>query len=174
MCANSWWFGNPCSDWSASSVSFGYLHGQLMCFLLAKPPGVAECYILTCQGITLIGLKDYNAFWSWHLDGGVGSMDDRHKHEERPPQDTVVSDVKANHFKCQHLLALVFSCLAGHLQVDAPDGVDDYPRMIPWKVPCTEVKSAKLRPISMKVFFIIKLSEAPLSIRVLATLWHPI
>jgi hypothetical protein len=36
------------------------------------------------------------------------------------------------------------------------------------------VRSAKLRPISMKVFIIIKLSEAPLSIRVLTTLWRPI
>jgi hypothetical protein len=36
------------------------------------------------------------------------------------------------------------------------------------------VTSARLTSISMKVFLIIKLSEAPLSIRVLATLWHPI
>jgi hypothetical protein len=53
-------------------------------------------------------------------------------------------------------------------------GVDDYPEMIPWKVSCTGVNSAKLRPISMKVFLIIKFSETPLSIKVLATLWRPI
>jgi hypothetical protein len=71
----------------------------------------------------LIGLKDANAFWSWHLDGGVGSVDDRHKlKEETSPQDTVVSDVKASHFECQHLPALIFSYLTGHLQVDASDG----------------------------------------------------
>jgi hypothetical protein len=70
----------------------------------------------------MIGLKDYNAFWSRYLDGGVGSMDDRYKlKEERPPQDTVLSDVKASHFKCQHPPVLVFSCPAGHLQVDASD-----------------------------------------------------
>jgi hypothetical protein len=98
-------------------------------------------------------------------------MDDRHKlKEERPPQDTVVSDVKASHFKCQHLPALIFSCLKGHLQVDASDGVDNYPEMIPWKVSCTGVRSAKLRLISMKVFLIIKLSKTPLSIKVFTTL----
>jgi hypothetical protein len=49
-------------------------------------------------------------------------MDDRYKlKEERPPQDTVLSDVKASHFKCQHPPVLVFSCPAGHLQVDASD-----------------------------------------------------
>jgi hypothetical protein len=44
-------------------------------------------------------------------------------------------------------------------------GVDDYPGMIPRKVSCTGVNSAKLRPISMKVFLIIKFSEAPLSMK---------
>jgi hypothetical protein len=55
-----------------------------------------------------------------------------------------------------------------------PMGVDDYPGMIPRKVSCTGVNSAKLRPISMKVFLIIKFSEAPLSIKVLVSLWRPI
>jgi hypothetical protein len=55
-----------------------------------------------------------------------------------------------------------------------PMEVDDYPGMIPWKVSCTGVNSAKLRPISMKVFLIIKFSEAPLSIKVLVSLWRPI
>jgi hypothetical protein len=53
-------------------------------------------------------------------------------------------------------------------------GVDDYPGLIPWKVSCMRVNLAKLRPISIKVFLIIKFSEAPLSIKVLATLRHPI
>jgi hypothetical protein len=53
-------------------------------------------------------------------------------------------------------------------------GVDDCPGMIPCKVSCTGVSSAKLRPISMKVFLIIKFNEAPLSIKFLATLWRPI
>jgi hypothetical protein len=51
-------------------------------------------------------------------------------------------------------------------------GVDDYPGMITWNVSCTGVSSARLRPISMMVFLIIKFSEAPLLIKVLATLWH--
>jgi hypothetical protein len=55
-----------------------------------------------------------------------------------------------------------------------PMGVDNCPRMIPWKVSCVGVHSSKLRPISTKVFLIIKFSEAPLSIKVLATLWHSI
>jgi hypothetical protein len=71
----------------------------------------------------MIRLKDGNAFWSRHLDGDVGSVDDRHKlKEERPPQDTIVSDVEAGHFKCQHLPVLIFSCPTGHLQVGASDG----------------------------------------------------
>jgi hypothetical protein len=53
-------------------------------------------------------------------------------------------------------------------------GVDDCPGMIPWKVSCTGVNSAKLRPILMKVFLIIKFSEALLSIKILATLCYPI
>jgi hypothetical protein len=36
------------------------------------------------------------------------------------------------------------------------------------------VRSDKLRPISMKVLFIIRFNEAPLSINVLATLCRPI
>jgi hypothetical protein len=36
------------------------------------------------------------------------------------------------------------------------------------------VRSDKLRPISMKVFLIMRFNEAPLSINVLATLCHPI
>jgi hypothetical protein len=55
-----------------------------------------------------------------------------------------------------------------------PMGDDDYPGMIPWKMPCMGVNSAKLRPILMKVFLIIKFSKAPLSIKVLATLCRPI
>jgi hypothetical protein len=55
-----------------------------------------------------------------------------------------------------------------------PMGVDDCPGIIPWKVSCTRVNSVKLRSISMKVFLIIKFSEAPLSIKVLATLCRSI
>jgi hypothetical protein len=43
-------------------------------------------------------------------------------------------------------------------------GMEYCPGMILWKVSCTGVNSAKLRPISMKVFLMIKFSEAPLSI----------
>jgi hypothetical protein len=79
-------------------------------------------------GHHLIGLKDDYAFWTWHLDGGVGRVDDYHKlKEERPPQDTVVSDVEASHFECHHLPALIFSCPTGHLQVNASDGGGQLP-----------------------------------------------
>jgi hypothetical protein len=46
--------------------------------------------------------------------------------------------------------------------------------IIPWKVSCTGVNSAKFKPISMKVFLIIKFNEAPLSIKILVNLCHPI
>jgi hypothetical protein len=49
-------------------------------------------------------------------------------------------------------------------------GVDACPGMIPWNVSCTGVRSDKLRPISMKIFLIMRFNEAPLSINVLATL----
>jgi hypothetical protein len=52
-------------------------------------------------------------------------------------------------------------------------GVDDCPGMTPWNVSCTGVKSFRLRLISMKVFLMMRFSEAPLSIRVLATLCRP-
>jgi hypothetical protein len=79
---------------------------------------------------------DNNIVWFQHLDGGVGSVDDRHKlQEEMPPQDTVVSDVEAGHFECQHLPALIFSCPTGHLQVDASDGGGQ----LPWDDPMDNV-----------------------------------
>jgi hypothetical protein len=55
-----------------------------------------------------------------------------------------------------------------------PLGVDDYPEITPWNVPCTRVKFDRLRPISMKVFLVMRFSKASLSTRVLATLCHPI
>jgi hypothetical protein len=53
-------------------------------------------------------------------------------------------------------------------------GVDNWPGVTPWKVSCIGVRSAKWRPISMNVFLMMRLSEAQLSIRVLATLCRPI
>jgi hypothetical protein len=51
-----------------------------------------------------------------------------------------------------------------------PIGVDYGPGMISWKVSCTEVNYARMRPILMKVFLIMRFKEASLSINVLATL----
>jgi hypothetical protein len=49
-------------------------------------------------------------------------VNDCHKlKEEMPLQDTVVSDVEASQFECQHLPVLIFSCPTGHLQVDVSD-----------------------------------------------------
>jgi hypothetical protein len=42
-------------------------------------------------------------------------------------------------------------------------GVDDYPGITSWKVSCNGVRSARLRPISMNVFLMMRLREAPLS-----------
>jgi hypothetical protein len=57
----------------------------------------------------LIRLEGDNTFWSWHLDGGIGSVDGHHELEdERPPQDTIVPDIETGHLKCQHLPTLVF------------------------------------------------------------------
>jgi hypothetical protein len=53
-------------------------------------------------------------------------------------------------------------------------GVDHCPRITSWNVSCTGVRSDRLRTISMNVFLIMRLKEAPLSTRVLATLCHPI
>jgi hypothetical protein len=55
-----------------------------------------------------------------------------------------------------------------------PIGVDDYPGMILWKVSCTRVNSAKLRPILMKVLLIMRFRVTLLSINVFATLCRPI
>jgi hypothetical protein len=100
-----------------------------------------------------------------HLDSYIGSVDDRYKlQEERPPKDTVVPDVEASHFECD------YPCFTRYLQVAAFDGNG----RLPWNYPVDRimhgVKSAKLRPISMKVFLIMRFNEAPLSINVLATL----
>jgi hypothetical protein len=55
-----------------------------------------------------------------------------------------------------------------------PMRVDACPGMIPWNVSYTGVRSDKLRPISMKIFLIMRFNEALLSINVLATLCRPI
>jgi hypothetical protein len=51
-----------------------------------------------------------------------------------------------------------------------PMRVDDWPGITTWKVSCTRVSSTELRTISLNVFLMMRLSEAPLLIRVLATL----
>jgi hypothetical protein len=51
-------------------------------------------------------------------------------------------------------------------------GVDDCLRITPLNVSCTRVRSDRSRPISMNVFLNMRLREAPLSTRVLATLCH--
>jgi hypothetical protein len=47
-------------------------------------------------------------------------------------------------------------------------GVDDCLRITPWNVSWIGVKSDKLRLISMNVFLMMRLRDAPLSISVLA------
>jgi hypothetical protein len=57
---------------------------------------------------TLIRLESDNTLWSWHLDGGICSMEDRHElDEERHPHDTVVLYIETGHLKGQHLLELI-------------------------------------------------------------------
>jgi hypothetical protein len=55
-----------------------------------------------------------------------------------------------------------------------PIGVGDWPGMTPWNVSCAGTRSDRLRPISMKVFLMIRFIEAPLSINVLVILYCPI
>jgi hypothetical protein len=49
-------------------------------------------------------------------------------------------------------------------------GVDDYPSMTPWNISCTGIKSFRVRPISIKVFLMIRFNEAMLLISVFATI----
>jgi hypothetical protein len=53
-------------------------------------------------------------------------------------------------------------------------GVVDCPRISSWNVSCTGTRSDRLRSIPMKVFLMIRINEASLSISVLATLCRPI
>jgi hypothetical protein len=134
-----------------------------------------QCRVLTCQGITLVSLDGYHAHGARHLQRSMVSVDDCHKlQEERPPKDTVVSNVKAGHLERQHLLALIVPYSTRHLQVDALDGSGRLLWDDPVKRIMHGVKSFRLRLISMKVFFMIRFNEAPLSINFLATLCHPI
>jgi hypothetical protein len=95
-------------------------------------------------------------------------MDDYNElEEEMPLENVVVANVEACNLECQHLQTHripLGQCVQW--------GVDDCPGITQWKVSCTEVRSARLRPILMNVFLMMRLSEAPLSIRVLATLCH--
>jgi hypothetical protein len=73
----------------------------------------------------------------------------------------------------------IFLCLLSPVPQDTsrwmhPTGVDDYPGMTPWNVSCMGVNSVRLRPISMKVFLMMRFNEALLLINVLATLCRPI
>jgi hypothetical protein len=52
-----------------------------------------------------------------------------------------------------------------------PMGVDDYPWIALWYMSCISVIYARFRSISINVFLIMRLREAPLSTRVLATIW---
>jgi hypothetical protein len=102
-------------------------------------------------------------------------VDDHHKlKEERPPRIQLYSMSKLATSNVSISLRLFSPVLQDTSRSMHQMGVDDYPGKIPWKVSCTGVNSAKLRPISMKVFLIIKFNEAALLIKVLATLWHPI
>jgi hypothetical protein len=102
-------------------------------------------------------------------------MDDYHEfQEERSPKDTVVLDVETCNLERQHLPVFVLPVPHDTSRSMRPMGVDACPGMIPWNMSCTGVRSDKLRPISMKVFLIMRFNEVPLSINVLATLCHPI
>jgi hypothetical protein len=53
-------------------------------------------------------------------------------------------------------------------------GVGDCRGMTPWNMSYIGIRSDRLRPISMKVFLMIRFNETPLSISVLGTLCRPI
>jgi hypothetical protein len=79
-------------------------------------PSTCQCHVLTCEGITLVGLDGDHTLGVRHLQCAIGSVDDRHKLlEERPPKDVVVPDVEADHLKHRYLLALVVPCSTRHL-----------------------------------------------------------
>jgi hypothetical protein len=71
----------------------------------------------------LIGLDSDHALGARHLHCGIGSVDDRHKLQEKsPPENAVLPDVEASHLERQHLPALVVPYPTRHLQVNASDG----------------------------------------------------
>jgi hypothetical protein len=127
------------------------------------------------QGALLICFDCNNTLWSGHLHCSIDNMDVWHEfQEERPPEDAVVFDVESCDFKRQHLLVLVISQTTRHLHIDAPNrgGWLAWNNIVEGIM--HGVRSVKLRPISINVFLMMRLSEAPLSMRVLATLCRPI
>jgi hypothetical protein len=91
--------------------------------LFTESVGLRQYRVLTCQGITLVGLDGDHALGVRHLQCSIDSVDDCYKLlEERPPGDAVVPDVKTDQLERQHLLTLVVPCSTEHLHVDASDG----------------------------------------------------
>jgi hypothetical protein len=135
---------------------------------------VCQCCVLTCQSIPLVSLDCDYALGAWHLHSGVGIVDDCHEfQEEMPPHDAIVTDVKTGHLKRQHLSLCLLSPVPQHTSRSIrPMGVDDCPGITSWNVSCAWVMSFKLRPISIKVFLMIRVNEALLSISVFATLYR--
>jgi hypothetical protein len=88
-----------------------------------------------------------------------------------PPEDAVVANVKVGYFERKYLLMLLFPVSQDTSWSMSLIRVNDCPGIILWKVSCTGVSSAKLRPVSMNVFLIMRIREVPLSINVLATLY---
>jgi hypothetical protein len=109
-----------------------YLGRLILGRFFAKSPGMCQCGVLTCYGITLIGLDSDHALGARHLQCGIGSVDDHHElQEERPPKNAVVPDVETGYLKHQHLLALVAPDPQDTSRSMRLIGVDDCPGMIP-------------------------------------------
>jgi hypothetical protein len=136
---------------------------------------MCQCFILTCQSVSLVSLDGDHTLGVGYLHSGIGSVDDRHKlQEEMPPKDEVVTYIEAGNFERQHLFVFVVSYPTGYIEIDAPNGSGRLSRDYFMERVMHNVRSDKLRPISMKVFLMMRLSEVPLSIRVLVTLCRPI
>jgi hypothetical protein len=78
-----------------------YLDRLILSCFFTESPRMRQCDILTCQGITLIGLDGDHALGARHLQCGIDSVDDHHKlQEERPPEDAVVPNVEFPYACC--------------------------------------------------------------------------
>jgi hypothetical protein len=109
--------------WASVTWTMCYNHASS----LSWPPDPGPLFCQVTRHVSM-----WRSHMLWHLQCGIGSVDEHHElQEERPPKNAVVPDVETGYLKHQHLLALVAPDPQDTSRSMRLIGVDDCPGMIP-------------------------------------------